>query len=207
MSGGVDTGGLAAALTMVGAQGHVEDVEGEQAEMFAADAALPSMLPPAPPAKSGPNGGRPKGARNRSTEAWRELFLSKFRHPLMGLGELAARTPRQLAEEMQLYKFHEGKLVLAPVLDKNGVHLKDEAGEPRWQPVLATGEAFDQQVKAMIALLPYMAQKLPLAIEQKGDEGGLLVIGDLTVNNATFQPDQLPLADPPIDITPDKDGA
>lgn len=198
MSGGVDTGGLATALSMIGAQGHVADHDTQQVEMFEADAAMPSILPKG---KSGPNGGRPINTPNRSTEAWRRLFLSKFRHPLMVLGEMTACTPEELAREMKLYKFSEGKQVMAPILDENGVHLRDESGDPRWQPVLATGEAADMRQKAAIALLPYLAQKLPLAIETKSDQRGLLVIGDLTVNNAHFQDNQLPLADL-VDVTP-----
>lgn len=199
--GGASTGGLTSVLAMIGAQGRVDVDDGDQAEMFEADGAMPSMMPGRAPARSGEKGGRPRGARNKSTEAWRELFLSKYRHPLMALGELTTMTPEQLAREMKLYVWNEGKQVVGPKLDALGRHLTDADGNKLWEPVLATGEAFKRQMEALTALLPYLGQKLPLAIEQKGDQRGLLVVGDLTVNNAVFQQDQLPLADP-IDVTP-----
>jgi hypothetical protein len=121
----------------------------------------------------------------------------------MGLGELTARTPEQLARELKLYKYHEGKLVLDPVLDQNGVHLTDEKGEPRWRPALATGEAFDAQLKARLGILPYLAQKLPLAIEAKSERRGLFLVGDLNALVQQAAEDGLPLADAPIDVTPE----
>jgi hypothetical protein len=177
------TNGLLTALALVGAAGRVESGEQEQLDMLEADEAMPSMLPePAGSAtRSGPRGGRPAGARNKSTEAWRELFLSKFRHPMMVLGELTARTPEQLARDLKLYKFHEGRLVLAPILDENGVHARDADGEKRWQPVLATGEAAKMQQDAATALLPYLGQKLPMAIEVTAPQRGVVVIGSLDV--------------------------
>lgn len=184
-SGG--TNGLLTALALVGAAGRVETSEQEQLDMLEADAAMPSMLPAGAESatRSGPRGGRPAGARNKSTEAWRELFLSKYRHPMMVLGELTARTPEQLARELKLYKYHEGKLVLAPILDANGVHLVDETtGERRWRPVLATGEAAKMQQDAATALLPYLGQKLPMAIEVSAPQRGVVVIGNLDVPGA-----------------------
>lgn len=173
---------MVTALALIGATGSAgASDDAEQAEMFAADAAMPTMLPPSPAAKSGPQGGRPKGARNKSTEAWRELFLSKFRHPMMVLGELTSRTPEQLARDLKLYKYHEGKQVLAPILDAHGAYVRDAYGDPCWQPVLATGEAAKMQQDAATALLPYLGQKLPMAIEVAPPSRGVVVIGNLDV--------------------------
>lgn len=186
MSGGGTTNGLLTALASLGVAGRVEASEAEQAEMFAADDAMPSMLPKAAESatRSGPRGGRPAGARNKSTEAWRELFLSKYRHPLMVLGELTARTPAELARDLGLYKFHEGRMVLAPILDENGVIARDANGEERWQPVLATGEAAKMQQDAATSLLPYLGQKLPMAIEVTAPQRALVLLGDLSVDGA-----------------------
>lgn len=174
------------ALAMVGAAGRVETSEAEQDDMFAADAEMPSMLPKSAESatRSGPRGGRPRGARNRSTEAWRDLFLTKFRHPMMVLGELTSMTPAELARDLGLYKFHEGRMVLAPILDENGVIARDADGEERWQPVLATGEAAKMQQDAATALLPYLGQKLPMAIEVTAPTRGVVVIGNLDVPGA-----------------------
>lgn len=156
--------GLTAAIEALGA-GQVLPAEAGQADLFQeADAPLP--IPPA--ARSGPKGGRPTGSRNRRTEEWVSYLLGRYRSPLVFLLETYSRTPADLAAQMQLYKFHEGELVL----DANG------------QPVLATGEAADIQVKAAIAALPYLHQRLPQAIEVKGETRGLLLIGDLGADGA-----------------------
>ena len=157
------TNGLMTVLAELGATGRVDDAD-DQAEMFAADDAMPSMISAQSATRSGPRGGRPSGSRNKSTEAWRNLFLSKFRHPMMVLGELTSMTPAELAEQLQLYKFHEGKLVM-----HDG------------KPVLATGEAAQMQKDAAIALLPYLAQKLPMAIEITPPKRGVVVIGELPI--------------------------
>jgi hypothetical protein len=157
--------GLTAAIDALGA-GEVLPAEAGQAELFEeADAPLP--IPPA--ARSGPKGGRPKGARNKRTEEWVDYLLGRYRSPLVFLLETYSRTPAELAEQMQLYKIHEGKVVL----DAQG------------RPMLATGEAADIQLKAAIAALPYLHQKLPQAIEVKANTRGLLLIGDLASDGAS----------------------
>jgi hypothetical protein len=88
-------------------------------------------------------------------------------------------------------------MVYARVLDENGAQKYTADGREIWEPVLATGDALKMQMQAATALLPYLGQKLPLAIEQKGSQRGLFVVGDLNVQNNVFQPDQLPLADEP----------
>lgn len=159
------TNGLATALALIGATGRADAAgSDEQDDLFDVDAAMPSMLPPAVPAKSGPKGGRPVGALNKSTEQWRQLFLSKFRHPMMVLGELTTRSPEQLARDLGLYMYHEGR----PVQDADG------------RAVPATGEAARLQHAAAVALLPYLAQKLPMAVEVASPRRGVVLIGDLT---------------------------
>lgn len=169
------TNGLLTALAMVGAAGRVEGSDdAEQAEMFAADDAMPSMIPKAAESatRSGPRGGRPRGARNKSTEAYRELFLSKFRHPLMVLGELTSMAPAELARSLGLYMYAEGKPVLSRKYGPDGEFIGFEYA-------LATGEAAKIQKDAAIALLPYLGQKLPMAIEVTKPERGVVVIGNL----------------------------
>ncbi|WP_414462947.1 hypothetical protein [Hyphomicrobium sp. DY-1] len=170
-------------LAELGAVGRVEDGEQDQAEMFQADAEMPSMLPESP-ARSGPRGGRPRGSRNKSTEQWRELFLSKYRHPMMTLGELTSMTPADLARALGLYMYSEGKPVMHPRLDANGEHARDGDGNLLYDHALATGEAARMQKDAAIALLPYLGQKLPMAIEITPPKRGVVVIGDLPVETA-----------------------
>lgn len=46
--------------------------------------------------------GRPAGAKNRSTEEFKNYILSKYSHPLQGLAEMYSRPVVQLAKEMGL---------------------------------------------------------------------------------------------------------
>ncbi len=151
--------GLTAALAQLGLVDPRPD-QAEQVELFdepAADAPLP--MPPAalPSAK----GGRPKGSRNKRTDEWVAFLQGRYRSPLVFLLESYSRTPAELARQLGLYKYHEGKLVIDPV-----------TGEP----VLATGEAFKVQVDAAIAALPYLHQKLPMAITVEEKARGLLLL-------------------------------
>jgi hypothetical protein len=201
--------GLGTAVEMLGGFGDLGlGGEGEQPELFA-DADDAPMPMPAAKGISGPKGGRPKGARNRSTEEWRQFILSKYRSPLVFLAEMWSRTPAELAEQLQLYKFHEGRMVMAPVLDENGAHLRDGNGELRWQPVLATGDAASMQQAAAIAALPYLHQKQPLALEVKETTRGVVILGSLDVPDAANGDGlALPLAHEEnqqvIDVEPEK---
>lgn len=158
------TGGMATALALAGGGSVGEDGVEDEADLFG-DAIAPAVE--APP-RSGPKGGRPAGARNRSTEQWRQYLLSKYPHPLETLLALTTRKPVDLARELGLYKFHEGKLVK---------ELNPATGE--LVPVLDTGAATKVLVDAASAALPYIAQKQPLAIEAKGKIAGVIVIGDM----------------------------
>lgn len=168
--------GLTAALALIGTgAAPAAEPAGEQAGLFDQDA-TDAPMPFKPVDRTG-RPGRPAGAKNRRTEEWVQYLLSRYRSPLVMLLEMASRSPKDLARELELYVYHEG------------IAIRDVTGEP----VLATGEAFKAQVAAAIAALPYLHQKLPLAIDVKTPERGLLVIGELNVN-AGEQGLALPLA-------------
>lgn len=158
MAGG---SGLATAVMLAGGVGEMPGAGAEQPELFEADAPLP--MPAAQRGVSGPKGGRPAGARNKSTEEWREYILSRYRSPLVALCEIYSRTPQELAEQLGLYEY-------AYVGSGDGAHVEKR---------LATGEAFKRQVEAMVAALPYLHQKQPIAIEATGKSAGMIVIGEL----------------------------
>lgn len=149
--------GLVAAIEQIGPGAPEADVE--QAALFDDFEADAPMLV-APIERSGKRG-RPPGARNKSTEQWRQYLLSRYRSPLVGLMELYSRTPAELARELGLYAYHEGELMLDPATGR---------------PVLATGEAFKAQLAAMIAALPYLHQRLPQAVEVTTPQRGTLVL-------------------------------
>ena len=127
------------------------------------------LVPPAvaAPARSGPQGGRPKGRRNRSTEAFRRYLLTKYPHPLETLMALTTRTPRDLAEELGLKRQRTIE----------GITIDDGPD---------TAEAMKIIIRAAEAALPYMAQKMPVQVDVDNKGGGpaILVFGDLEVQQA-----------------------
>ena len=129
--------------------------------------------------KSGPKGGRPLGIPNKSTQHWRDFILARYTSPLIFLAECYSRTPRQLAQELELYKWHEGK----PVYDADGNH------------VLDTGAAATLQTQAAQALAPYVHSKQPISLEVKEKRLGMLVIGDLGRTDAGDGAHRLPVVD------------
>jgi hypothetical protein len=191
---GQGSNGLATAVELLGGMGDLGLGGEEQPELFA-DAGDDAPAALAPAARSGPQGGRPKGARNRSTEEWRRYLLSRYQSPLVGLAEIWSRTPAELAKELGLYKFHEGKLVTMAVKDP-------ETGEERQEAVLATGEAAAMQLQARVAALPYLHQKLPQAVEISAPpQRGVFLFGELpTGQHDGDQALPLPPLEPPSPI-------
>lgn len=174
--------GLATAVALAGGAG-AADADG-QFDLLEPVGDLPISARPLP-AKSGPQGGRPAGSRNRSTDEWRRWFLARYASPLMGLGEIYSRTPAELARELKLYK----RVVVVREVD--GRLVREEAED---EGQLDLERAFAIQLEAMQAALPYVHQRQPLAIESKGEQRGILLIGDLAVGGGVMG-DGLPLAD------------
>lgn len=163
------TNGVKTAVALAGGVGDLGLGEAEdQDDLFAAECDGP--LSPAPVGKSGPKGGRPAGARNRSTEAVRQMFLQRYRSPLMGLGEIYSRSPADLARELKLYR--KGKVFVDG--PDGGAWVEREDPEQ-----LDLERAFRLQKEAMEAALPYVHQKLPQAVTVEQRQRGLLVIQGL----------------------------
>lgn len=144
-----ETNGLATALALALESANSGVGADTQADFFEAEAPMP-VSPVAVP-----TGGRPKGARNRSTEAFRDHFLRQYRHPMMVLGAMYSRSTRDLAEELELYRW-------VPT------------GLGDYEKMLDTGAAATLQAQAATSLLPYLTQKLPVAVEIKTEETGTL---------------------------------
>ncbi|MGL4396626.1 MAG: hypothetical protein ACRCS9_08820 [Hyphomicrobium sp.] len=166
------TGGVATAVALAGGVGDLGIDGGEQPELFEADAALP--LAPAARGKSGPKGGRPVGARNRSTEEARQFFLGRYRSPLIGLGEIYSRSAEDLARALFLTRVVDE---LAPGQTALKT-LSNAAGVTTGYLVWDLEKAFDKQVTAQAAALPYVERKQPVALDTGGKVAGLIMIGD-----------------------------
>lgn len=162
------TGGAGAALEMLGGPGSLglDGADELTPDLFEAPDA-PLGLPPAPrpepqgPAKSGPQGGRPRGSRNRSTQEWVRYLSSRYQSPLVGLAETWSRSPRQLAEDLDLKKI---------------VVIRDADGNESVKEILDVATAVAMQQQARIAALPYWHQRLPLAIEAKSEQLGIMLL-------------------------------
>lgn len=146
--------GLATAADMLRAA--AADEAREEAEQLSLLPALP--LGEARPAGGGTSGavrrgpGRPKGAKNRSTEAWTEFLLSKHRSPLEVMASVANRSLRDLKAELEAAGF--------TVKASDGIEL------------------LKLQLAAADRLAPYLHQKQPTAIQAEGG-GFALVIGSM----------------------------
>lgn len=171
-----DTNGLATALALAGGAGDVDD-DGQDALFELGQLPLAGRAP----GKSGPQGGRPAGRRNKSTEWWRERFLTRFESPLIGLGEIYARTAQQLAEELFLTRT-VSELAPGQQSLKTVYRLSEEGGSTVTKYLVWDLErAMRIQLDCMREALPYVHQKQPLALAVKNSLAGLgvLVMGEL----------------------------
>lgn len=91
----------------------------------------------------GRGAGRPPGATNKSTAAWREFLLTRYSSPLQGLAEIANRPLMDLARELNCG--------MVPGFDK-------------------VMETLKLQVTCMKELAPYVHSKMPIAIDA-GEKG------------------------------------
>lgn len=183
MAGRVDTGGLAALLGVLGAQGGLRAGEGggeRQADMFELQDALPLPLPLplAPKGASGAKGGRPAGALNKSTEAWAGYILSGHRSPLAVLAQMATRDTGELVDELQA------------MADKHCRERVSASGRVEEQKVLVDPlGVLKLQRDAAVALAPYLHKQQARAIEIEQRQPGMVIMPDLLVEDAQMADD------------------
>ncbi len=174
--------GVVTALRLLGAAGRADDVS-VQNDLFEADAPMPVAEPKG---KSGPQGGRPKGAINRSTQEWISLFLARHRAPLDVLGALYSRPWQELYEELQAEADkHSRTRVLAG------------GGEVEEKILINPLDVLKFQSAAAQALLPYVHKQQPKALEIETSRRGVVLLGDLVAEGETADDSEgLPL--PPL---------
>lgn len=115
------------------------------------------------PARRG--AGRPPGAKNRSTEAWRKFLLSQYPSPLVALAEMYSRSVFDLALELGF--------------------ASDQPGGRKAKPEELL-ELVKIQLQCAKELAPYVHQKQPMAIE--AGNGGLM---QLVINTGTYSAKQV----------------
>jgi hypothetical protein len=108
-------------------------------------------------------GGRPKGARNRRTEAVAAWLLQQHRHPLAVMMEAYSMNPAQLAERIGLRKavrISKEKREVAGGLVEVEVEVETEHYS---NDVLL--DVLKLQLRMAEAVAPYLAQKMPQAVQ------------------------------------------
>lgn len=134
----------------------------EACETGATDA--PSPLSAALP--STVSRGRPKGSKNRRTEAVTAWLLTQHRHPLSVMMEAYTMTPVQLAERLGLQKARktvkEKREVAGGIVEVEVEVVLDYFANE----VLL--DLFKLQMRMAESVAPYVAQKLPQAVQVEG---------------------------------------
>ena len=133
-----DGEGLGAAVGALAPEGKLED-EVSQEDLFAASPLLGredagALVPQRAR-------GRPAGAQNKTTQAWRDWLLKHYRSPLLGLADLASADPIALAELLACTRLEAVRLVkdaqaeLAPYLHRKQP-IAIDAGEDKSLPLI-----------------------------------------------------------------------
>lgn len=154
--------GLAAAIGLLGAGAPPAD-DAEQLDLLPSLSLSPAVGRDGVPLSTAPGRpGRPRGARNRKTDAWVDYILSRYPSPLQFLAETYSRPVAQLARELSTPAGTDGK----------GGH------------TCTLEAAKDIQRKAAEAALPYLHQRLPIAVEVDHKSAGVLIVGHVSAAQA-----------------------
>ncbi|MFN4296962.1 MAG: hypothetical protein ACK4FB_08970 [Brevundimonas sp.] len=186
------SGGVRAALEqVVDGQGGMEEVV--QAGLFDDDLTpeetgaldAPSPLSAALPSTRR-KAGRPKGAKNRRTEAVTSWLLAQHRHPLSVMMEAYSMSPEQLAERIGLAKVtrtEKQKRQIAGGI----VEVEVEVPTDRYSNDVLL-DLLKLQVRMAEAVAPYVAQKLPQAVQLQASASLLLSFGGVDLGGGVSDP-------------------
>ena len=181
---------MAEALRLLAAHGGLVDDAGAQVDLFEGFEADDGVLPLPLPAKgaSGPKGGRPRGARNRSTEEWVRFFLSQHKAPLT----VAANVYGQRTDEL-----HAALQAMADKHTRTKTHQDGTVEEVR---VLVDPLAvLKLQLQAAQGVAPYIHKQQPKAIEIEARQRGIVLLGDLADTAEDVGSDDVALPLPPLE--------
>ena len=161
--------GVAAAIDLAGGRDSLREAEdaralaaGVQLPLLDDEVALEARMPlREPPGASGPKGGRPKGARNRSTRAVSEYLLERYGCPVEGALRVAMRPLGDLVAELVAIQRANPSVKLL----SKGQSLLDIA-------------RFQQACREAAA--PYVRQRQPMAVEIDQRAQRVLIIGQPT---------------------------
>lgn len=93
--------GLASAIALMGVgDAPAADDGASQAELFDAEDAPTPLGAVSGRGRSGPQGGRPLGSRNRRTEEWTNFILAQYRSPLVVMAETYSMPVHELAAKL-----------------------------------------------------------------------------------------------------------
>jgi len=177
------SGGVAAALDEV-MDGQADMADVVQAGLFddldetnTGSTSAASPLSAALPAVA--KRGRPKGAKGKRTEAVTAWLLAQHRHPVSVLMEAYSMSTIQLAERLGLRRqMHTVKETVTTMIDGKAVAVETEReveGESFANDVLL--DLFKFQMRMAEAAAPYVAQKLPIAVEMDGKASLTIAFG------------------------------
>ena len=127
-----------------------------------AEMALPGVADAPAAGARGP--GRPAGSMNRRSKDWQRWWeASGKKHPLEFLAGVITATPAQLRETY-------GTAVVL-----------DDEGKDREIAGLGAKDVLALQIRAAEAALPYLEQKLPMAVEDVSDgKRMIMIVGGMT---------------------------
>lgn len=167
------SGGVAAALGEV-LDGQADGEILEQAGLFDHETGsldAPSPLSGAIPTAKRKGGGRTPGSRNRRTEAVVSWLLSQHRHPLSVMMEAYSMAPADLAERIGLRR--------AMVKEGDGDDAREVESDRFSNDVLM--EVLKLQVRMAEACAPYVAQRMPQAVQVSGAAGLTVSFGGVSL--------------------------
>lgn len=162
--------------------GLFEELDAEETGKLDAPSPLSAALPSA-----GRKPGRPKGAKNRRTEAVTAWLLSQHRHPLSVMMEAYSMSPVELAERLGLSR--ERIEVKREYVGADGKKVTETTwveGDRFSNDVLL--DLFKLQQRMAEAVAPYVAAKMPQAVQLDGQAQLTVNFGGVSLDRGVSVP-------------------